>query len=78
MLINKVIFMSSFSFKLSIRVLLFSSILPIHHFKKMFLLCFGSEDFDVASLALCSVVLVTYALADFGPSVSLHSRMHET
>ena len=68
MLINKVIFMSSLAFKLSIRFLLLASILPRHCSRKTSSLHLGSEDFDVLSPLLCYVVLVNDALMDFEPS----------
>ena len=71
MLINKVIFISSLAFKLSISFVLLSLILPRHRSRKISSFRFGSGDFDVLSLVLNSVVLVTDALADFGPSGSI-------
>ena len=66
MLINKVIFMSSLVFKLSIRFLLLSLILSRHCSRIMSLLRLGSGDFDVLSPFLRSVVLLIDVLADFG------------
>ena len=66
MLINKVIFISSFVFKLSIRFLLLSLILPRHRARKMSSLRLGSGDFYVLSPLLRSMMLLIDALADFG------------
>jgi hypothetical protein len=76
MLINKLIFMSSLVFKLSIRLLLLFPISPIHRSRKLSSLHLGSENFDVFSSLLCSVVLVSERLWISDYLDSWHSRAH--
>ena len=42
--------------------------MPIHLYRKMSLLRLGSGDFDVISPLLCSVMKVSIAVVNFGPS----------
>ena len=67
MLINKAIFMSSLTFKLSMRFLLLSLISPIRRSRKTSSLRLGSEDFDGLSPLLCSEVWVSEALMELIP-----------
>ena len=64
MLINKVIFISSLAFKLSIRVLLVSLISPMHRSIYMFSLRLGSGDFNVLSPLRGSVVCACVGRGD--------------
>ena len=68
MVMNKDIFMSSLAFRLSISLLLLSSILSMHRLIKRSSLRLGSGDFDVLSPQFLSMTLVTEALPDFRPS----------